>query len=145
MLRFDLPEFRQKNTKAIPTADEFMKRFLALGSELNFAPRHLQPKGTESCAFPSPPTAFSSTKTLPFSTPRELLPYLRDLGVSDVYASPIFLAGPESTHGYDICGFDQINPNLGTTDDFDAFRSRNPQAGHGSARGHGSQSHGHAP
>ena len=43
MLRFDLPEFRKKN-QGQPEADEFIKHFLTLGSELNFAPRHLQPK-----------------------------------------------------------------------------------------------------
>jgi (1->4)-alpha-D-glucan 1-alpha-D-glucosylmutase len=58
-------------------------------------------------------------KGFTFEHARALLPYLRDLGISDVYSSPIFLAGPESTHGYDICGFDQINPNLGSQDDFD--------------------------
>jgi (1->4)-alpha-D-glucan 1-alpha-D-glucosylmutase len=64
---------------------------------------------------------FQFNKGFTFAQARELLPYLRDLGISDVYASPIFLAGPESTHGYDICAFDRINPNLGTPEDFDAF------------------------
>ena len=61
---------------------------------------------------------FQFHKGFTFQHARALLPYLRDLGVSDVYASPIFLARPESTHGYDICAFDQINPNLGSMDDF---------------------------
>jgi (1->4)-alpha-D-glucan 1-alpha-D-glucosylmutase len=56
-----------------------------------------------------------------FAQAREILGYLAELGVSDVYASPIFLAGPESTHGYDVCGFDRINPNLGTAEDFKGF------------------------
>jgi (1->4)-alpha-D-glucan 1-alpha-D-glucosylmutase len=56
-----------------------------------------------------------------FQNARALLPYLHKLGISDVYASPLFLAAPESTHGYDICSFDQINPNLGTPADFEAF------------------------
>ena len=64
---------------------------------------------------------FQFHKGFTFNNARELLPYLHELGISDVYASPIFLAGPESTHGYDICGFDQINPNLGSLDDFNAF------------------------
>lgn len=53
-----------------------------------------------------------------FAHALELIPYLADLGISDLYASPIFLATPESTHGYDICGFDQVNPNIGTRDEF---------------------------
>ena len=64
---------------------------------------------------------FQFHKGFTFQHARELLPYLRDLGISDVYASPIFLARPESTHGDDICRFDQLNPNLGTMDDFDAL------------------------
>jgi (1->4)-alpha-D-glucan 1-alpha-D-glucosylmutase len=66
---------------------------------------------------------FQFHKGFNFQQARALIPYLRELGISDVYASPIFLAGTESTHGYDICGFDQINPNLGTKEDFDAFSS----------------------
>jgi len=58
-----------------------------------------------------------------FQQARGILDYLRDLGVSDVYASPLFQAGPESTHGYDTCCFGKINPNIGTTEDFDRFSS----------------------
>jgi (1->4)-alpha-D-glucan 1-alpha-D-glucosylmutase len=50
--------------------------------------------------------------------------YLRDLGISDCYASPLFQAGPQSTHGYDICAFDRINPHLGGAADFDRFTAR---------------------
>ena len=31
----------------------------------------------------------------------DLLPYLQDLGISTVYASPLFAAVPGSNHGYD--------------------------------------------
>jgi (1->4)-alpha-D-glucan 1-alpha-D-glucosylmutase len=52
-----------------------------------------------------------------FRRAREILDYLCDLGISDLYASPLFQAGPESTHGYDTCCF-KINSNLGTEGDF---------------------------
>jgi (1->4)-alpha-D-glucan 1-alpha-D-glucosylmutase len=45
---------------------------------------------------------------------RELVPYLRDLGISHIYASPLFKARPHSTHGYDTSDFSQLNPELGT-------------------------------
>lgn len=48
-----------------------------------------------------------------FSQAEEILDYLNDIGISDIYASPLFKTGDSSTHGYDVCGFDQINPNLG--------------------------------
>jgi (1->4)-alpha-D-glucan 1-alpha-D-glucosylmutase len=42
-----------------------------------------------------------------------VIPYLHELGISDVYASPIFRAAPGSTHGYDVCDQNEINPELG--------------------------------
>lgn len=47
--------------------------------------------------------------------------YLTDLGISDVYASPIFRARTGSTHGYDVVDATQLNPQLGTSEDFDAL------------------------
>jgi len=51
----------------------------------------------------------------------ELVPYLRDLGVSHLYASPLLKAMPGSTHGYDACDFGQLNPEVGTDGDFQAL------------------------
>jgi (1->4)-alpha-D-glucan 1-alpha-D-glucosylmutase len=42
-----------------------------------------------------------------------IIPYLHELGISDVYASPIFRATPGSTHGYDVCDPNEVNPELG--------------------------------
>jgi len=49
----------------------------------------------------------------------EILDYLSELGISDIYASPLLEAGPQSTHGYDTCSFERLNPDLGSTEDFD--------------------------
>ena len=46
----------------------------------------------------------------------ELVPYLAKLGISHLYASPIFKARPGSTHGYDIVDHSAINPELGGED-----------------------------
>ena len=43
----------------------------------------------------------------------EIIPYLHELGISDIYASPIFRAAPGSTHGYDVCDQNEVNPELG--------------------------------
>jgi (1->4)-alpha-D-glucan 1-alpha-D-glucosylmutase len=48
---------------------------------------------------------------------RALVPYLHELGVSHIYASPLLKAVPGSRHGYDICDFQELNPELGTPDD----------------------------
>jgi (1->4)-alpha-D-glucan 1-alpha-D-glucosylmutase len=49
---------------------------------------------------------------------RALVPYLHDLGVSHIYASPLLKAAPGSMHGYDTCDFQELNPELGTAIDF---------------------------
>lgn len=42
-----------------------------------------------------------------------LVGYYADLGISHIYASPIFAARPGSTHGYDVVDPTVINPELG--------------------------------
>ena len=46
-----------------------------------------------------------------------LVPYLRELGISHLYASPLCKALPHSKHGYDTCDFSRLNPELGTEAD----------------------------
>jgi (1->4)-alpha-D-glucan 1-alpha-D-glucosylmutase len=45
--------------------------------------------------------------------------YYAALGVSHVYASPIFTATPGSTHGYDVANFTEIDPVIGGTPAFE--------------------------
>ena len=58
------------------------------------------------------------TKNFRFSDVNALVPYLHRLGVSHVYASPIFQARPGSLSGYDTCNFSLINPELGGEKEF---------------------------
>jgi (1->4)-alpha-D-glucan 1-alpha-D-glucosylmutase len=51
----------------------------------------------------------------------ELVDYLARLGISHVYASPILEARAGSTHGYDIVNHNELNPELGTLDDFEGL------------------------
>ena len=46
-----------------------------------------------------------------------LVPYFHELGISHIYASPLFKASPHSSHGYDVCDFNQLNPEIGTETD----------------------------
>ncbi|HTR41255.1 MAG TPA: malto-oligosyltrehalose synthase [Pseudomonadales bacterium] len=48
-----------------------------------------------------------------------LVPYFHELGISHLYASPLFKAGPHSQHGYDVCDFNQLNPEIGTEEDLE--------------------------
>jgi (1->4)-alpha-D-glucan 1-alpha-D-glucosylmutase len=63
-----------------------------------------------------------------FKQAREILPYLYDLGITDIYAAPIFKARKGSSHGYDVVDLNQLNPELGTESEFeeliDAVKSR---------------------
>jgi (1->4)-alpha-D-glucan 1-alpha-D-glucosylmutase len=54
-----------------------------------------------------------------FRDATKLVPYLADLGISHLYASPIFRANPGSTHGYDVVDYNQLNPEVGSREDFD--------------------------
>jgi (1->4)-alpha-D-glucan 1-alpha-D-glucosylmutase len=47
-----------------------------------------------------------------------LVPYLKRLGISHLYASPIFTAASGSTHGYDVSNANEIDPTLGGRDGF---------------------------
>jgi (1->4)-alpha-D-glucan 1-alpha-D-glucosylmutase len=48
-----------------------------------------------------------------FDDAAKLVPYLRSLGISHLYASPFLKARAGSTHGYDIIDHSQLNPEFG--------------------------------
>ncbi len=54
----------------------------------------------------------------------EVVEYLKHLGITDAYASPLFQATPGSTHGYDICAFDEVQSALGGAGQFTRFCER---------------------
>ncbi|HEX4329214.1 MAG TPA: malto-oligosyltrehalose synthase [Burkholderiales bacterium] len=56
-----------------------------------------------------------------FRAAAAIVPYLADLGVSDVYCSPYLRARPNSMHGYDIIDHGSFNPEIGTPEDFAVF------------------------
>jgi (1->4)-alpha-D-glucan 1-alpha-D-glucosylmutase len=53
-----------------------------------------------------------------------LVPYLANLGITHVYASPLLKARPGSEHGYDITDFNALNPEIGNWDEFVRFSDR---------------------
>ncbi|MBD2179967.1 malto-oligosyltrehalose synthase [Aerosakkonema funiforme] len=58
-----------------------------------------------------------------FEDAKQIVDYLAELGITDIYASPIFKARKGSSHGYDVVDSNQINPELGTREDFEALVS----------------------
>ncbi len=53
-----------------------------------------------------------------FQDAAALVDYLHELGISDLYASPLFRPRSGSTHGYDTINYNEFNPVLGSEDDF---------------------------
>lgn len=60
-------------------------------------------------------------KDFTFSDAKEIVPYLAKLGVSTLYASPIFEAAKGSLHGYDVINPQRINPEIGSLQEFKAL------------------------
>jgi (1->4)-alpha-D-glucan 1-alpha-D-glucosylmutase len=57
----------------------------------------------------------------PLTAARDVVPYLHRLGIDGCYTSPYFTATPGSTHGYDVCNHNEINPEVGGADAHAAF------------------------
>jgi len=58
-----------------------------------------------------------------FEALQDILNYLHKLGISTVYASPIFTSTPGSMHGYDVTDPHQINPAIGTIEQLRHIRT----------------------
>ncbi len=72
----------------------------------------------------SPPRAtmrMQFHKAFPFERGASLAPYLKALGVSHLYSSPILTARAGSNHGYDVVDPTTVNPELGGEDGFRAL------------------------
>jgi (1->4)-alpha-D-glucan 1-alpha-D-glucosylmutase len=54
-----------------------------------------------------------------FERAAALVPYLKRLGISHLYASPIFSAVSGSTHGYDVTDANEIDPTIGGREGFE--------------------------
>jgi (1->4)-alpha-D-glucan 1-alpha-D-glucosylmutase len=52
-----------------------------------------------------------------------LIPHLKELGISHLYASPIFTAATGSTHGYDVVNCNEIDPALGGQQGFNRLHA----------------------
>lgn len=72
----------------------------------------------------SPPRAtmrMQFHKDFPFERAIPLVPYLKALGISHLYSSPILTARAGSNHGYDVIDPTTVNPELGGEEGFKAL------------------------
>ena len=66
-----------------------------------------------------------------FEDARRIADYLHDLGITDLYASPILKARKGSGHGYDVVDSTALNPELGTEEEFTRLHETLEQLGLG--------------
>ena len=59
------------------------------------------------------------SRSFRFTHARDLVPYLHELGITDLYASPCLQSSRGSSHGYDVVDPLGLNSELGTEDEFD--------------------------
>src|SRR3989442_10564410 len=57
--------------------------------------------------------------------------YLAELGITDLYTSPILRAAPGSMHGYDVLDYGSINPELGGDEGYERLARALHEAGLG--------------
>lgn len=82
-------------------------------------------------SIPSATYRFQFNKDFTFAMAGGLADYLRELGISHLYASPYFKASPGSTHGYDINDHSALNPEVGSQEDYESFVAALKQNGLG--------------
>jgi (1->4)-alpha-D-glucan 1-alpha-D-glucosylmutase len=71
--------------------------------------------------FPESTYRLQFHKGFTFRDASAITPYLAEVGITHVYASPYLKAKPGSTHGYDVIDHCSLNPELGTPEDYEAW------------------------
>jgi (1->4)-alpha-D-glucan 1-alpha-D-glucosylmutase len=64
-----------------------------------------------------------------FADATALVDYLSNLGITDIYSSPILTSRKGSTHGYDVTDPSQIDPDIGTANEFEQLQAKLTERG----------------
>ncbi|MBK5255987.1 MAG: malto-oligosyltrehalose synthase [Vicinamibacteria bacterium] len=70
---------------------------------------------------PSATYRLQMNRDFPLAQANAIVPYLADLGAGAAYLSPIVMARPGSSHGYDVVDLGRLNPELGNDAEMSAF------------------------
>jgi (1->4)-alpha-D-glucan 1-alpha-D-glucosylmutase len=62
-------------------------------------------------------------KDFGFADATRLLDYFSELGITDLYASPILMSRRGSGHGYDVTDSTRLDPEIGSEEDFETLQS----------------------
>jgi len=74
-----------------------------------------------SLSIPSSTYRLQFNREFTFRDAAAIVPYLASLGISHCYASPYLRARPGSLHGYDIIDHNSVNPEIGSTEEYEEF------------------------
>ena len=80
-----------------------------------------EPKPMMGAEIPRATYRVQLNKSFTFKDVTSIIPYLATLGISHVYCSPYFKSRSGSVHGYDVVDHNQLNPEIGTREDFENF------------------------
>ncbi|MDY0881631.1 malto-oligosyltrehalose synthase [Dongia soli] len=130
------PNWRHKLPRTIDEimTDSRVRQVLGAVAEERVGNTEETGKGPISRDITTIPTAtyrLQLNKDMTFAQATELIPYLRAVGVSHIYASPYLKARPNSPHGYDITDHNSLNPEIGDWATFSAFCTKLRQEGLG--------------
>ena len=149
MLTSVYPQQRQQSDQGPGEARTWVEHFAALGTRLSV--RLTKQGGVRvertmtGFRVPAATYRLQFHHGFRFITAQALVPYLHDLGISDLYASPFFKARRRSLHGYSVTNPLEINPELGSRVSLRAL-SKSPEIqGYGPLAGHRPQPHGPEP
>ena len=78
----------------------------------------MQRKKTTPVRIPSATYRLQLNGLFTFDQARNVIAYLDELGISDIYASPFLMARPGSLHGYDVTDHSRLNPEIGDEEAF---------------------------
>lgn len=79
---------------------------------------------TDSQGVPASTYRLQLRMEFPFAAASRLVPYLRELGISHCYCSPILMSAPGSTHGYDVSDYHRIDMGLGGDQGYAEFAAQ---------------------
>ncbi len=78
----------------------------------------MQRKKTRPVRIPSATYRLQLNRLFTFDQAKDVVAYLDELGISDIYASPFLMARPGSLHGYDVTDHSRLNPEIGDEEAF---------------------------
>jgi (1->4)-alpha-D-glucan 1-alpha-D-glucosylmutase len=135
LMQSAFPALSQQSADGSEVARHWVEWFITLGEKLGIEVEGLKKKLSELKQRPSVPRLVAELSsgrraplatyrlqlnhTFPFAQVTALVDYLANLGISDLYLSPILQARPGSMHGYDICDPSQVSRDLGGEADLD--------------------------